>query len=103
MMPDFYTRPNIYTTGMPQADEESVAVLRRIKDKPDAMVTIYRAVPKEINRINPGDWVTLSPSYADSHLLSNLEEGHVISMKIPAKNLWFDGDSINEFGYDPID
>ena len=102
MMPDFYTRPNIYTTGMPQADEESVAVLRRIKDKPDAMVTIYRAVPKEIDRINPGDWVTLSPSYANTHLLSNLEGGHVISMKIPAKNLWFDGDSINEFGYDPI-
>jgi hypothetical protein len=103
MMPDFYTRPNIYTTGMPQADQESVAALARIKDKPDAMITIYRAVPKEVEKINPGDWVTLSPSYADSHLLSNLEEGHVISMKIPAKNLWFDGDSINEFGYDPVD
>jgi hypothetical protein len=102
MMPDFYTRPNIYTTGMPQADQESVAALARIKNKPDAMITIYRAVPKEVEKINPGDWVTLSPSYADSHLLSNLEEGHVISMKIPAKDLWFDGDSINEFGYDPV-
>jgi hypothetical protein len=102
MMPDFYTRSNIYTTGMPQADGESVAALTRIKNKPDAMVTIYRAVPKEVDKINPGDWVTLSPSYADSHLLSNLEEGHVISMKIPAKDLWFDGDSINEFGYDPV-
>jgi SPP1 gp7 family putative phage head morphogenesis protein len=103
MMPDFYARPNIYTTGMDQSDRESVAVLQRIKDKPDQTVTIYRAVPKEVDKINPGDWVTLSPSYADSHLLSNLEEGHVISMKIPAKNLWFDGDSINEFGYDPVD
>jgi hypothetical protein len=102
MMPDFYARPNIYTTGMDQSDRESVAALQRIKNKPNEMVTIYRAVPKEVDRINPGDWVTLSPSYADSHLLSNLEEGHVISMKIPAKDLWFDGDSINEFGYDPV-
>ena len=102
MMPDFYERPEIYTTGMPQADKESVSVLMRIKGKPDAPVTIYRAVPTGADEINPGDWVTLSPSYAESHLLSNLEAGHVISMKIPARDLWFDGDSINEFGYDPV-
>lgn len=102
MMPDFYERPNIYTTGMPEADKESVSVLMRIKGKPDAPVTIYRAVPESVDEINPGDWVTLSPSYAKSHLLSNLEAGHVISQTIPASDLWFDGDSINEFGYDPV-
>ena len=103
LMPDFYTRPDIYTTGMPEADRESVAVLLSIKDKPEAMVTIYRAVPEGVNQINPGDWVTLSPSYAETHLLSNLEGGRVISARIPAKDLWFDANSINEFGYDPID
>ena len=103
MMPDFYARPNIYTTGMDQSDKESVAALLAIRNKPDALVTIYRAVPKDVKQINAGDWVTLSPSYADSHLLSNLEEGHVIKKKIPARDLWFDGDSINEFGYDPVD
>jgi hypothetical protein len=102
MMPDFYERPNIYTTGMPQADKESVSALMRIKGKPDAPVTIYRAVPEGADEINPGDWVTLSPSYAKSHLMSNLEAGHVISQTIPASDLWFDGDSINEFGYDPV-
>ena len=102
MMPDFYERPNIYTTGMPQADKESVSVLMRIRGKPEAPVTIYRAVPEGANEINPGDWVTLSPSYAKSHLMSNLEAGHVISQTIPASDLWFDGDSINEFGYDPV-
>jgi hypothetical protein len=102
MMPDFYERPNIYTTGMPEADKESVSALMRIKGKPDAPVTIYRAVPEGVDEINPGDWVTLSPSYAKSHLMSNLEAGHVISQTIPASDLWFDGDSINEFGYDPV-
>jgi hypothetical protein len=104
MMPDFYARPNIYTTGMPQADKESLDVLRRIKDKPEELVTIYRAVPTGVNQINPGDWVTLSPSYAETHLAGNVQGGgRVISMQIRAKDLWFDGDSINEFGYDPVD
>jgi hypothetical protein len=102
MMPDFYERPNIYTTGMPEADKESVSALMRIKGKPDAPVTIYRAVPEGASEINPGDWVTLSPTYAKQHLMSNLEAGHVISQVIPASDLWFDGDSINEFGYDPV-
>ena len=103
MMPDFYERPNIYTTGMPTADKESVSALMAIRGKPTKPVTIYRAVPESVNEINPGDWVTMSPSYAKQHLLSNLEAGHVISRTIPAGDLWFDGDSINEFGYDPVD
>jgi hypothetical protein len=102
MMPDFYERPNIYTTGMPTADKESVSALMAIRGKPNKPVTIYRAVPEGANEINPGDWVTMSPSYAKQHLLSNLEAGHVISRTIPAGDLWFDGDSINEFGYDPV-
>lgn len=102
LMPDFYTRPNIYTTGMPQADKESVRVIQAIRNKPEAMVTIYRAVPTGVEDINPGDWVTLSRSYAETHLVSNVDGGHVISMKVPAKDLWFDGNSINEFGYDPV-
>jgi hypothetical protein len=102
MMPDFYERPNIYTTGMPTADKESVSALMAIRGKPAKPVTIYRAVPEGVNEINPGDWVTMSPTYAKQHLLSNLEAGHVISRTIPAGDLWFDGDSINEFGYDPV-
>lgn len=103
MMPDFYERPNIYTTGMPQADKESVSALMAIRGKPTKPVTIYRAVPEGVDKINPGDWVTMSPTYAKQHLLSNLEAGRVISRTIPAGDLWFDGDSINEFGYDPTD
>jgi len=103
MMPDFYERPNIYTTGMPTADKESVSALMAIRGKPTKPVTIYRAVPEGVDEINPGDWVTMSPTYAKQHLLSNLEAGHVISRTIPAGDLWFDGDSINEFGYDPVD
>jgi hypothetical protein len=103
MMPGFYDNPNLYGSGYAQADKESRRVLVSIKDKPDAPVTIYRAVPEGADSINSGDWVTLSPTYAQEHLRSNLTNGgKVISMTVPAKDLWFDGNSINEFGYDPV-
>jgi hypothetical protein len=104
MMPGFYENPNRYGSGYAQADKESRSVLMSIRGKPNAPVTIYRAVPEGVDKINPGDWVTLSPTYAKEHGRSNVSSGFdVLSKVIPAKDLWFDGDSINEFGYDPVD
>ena len=104
MMPGFYEKPQLYGSAYEQSDKESRSVLMSIRDKPNAPVTIYRAVPESVDKINPGDWVTLSPTYAKEHLRSNLSSGgKVLSQVIPAKDLWFDGNSINEFGYDPTD
>ncbi len=104
MMPGFYENPNLYGSGYAQADKESRSAIMAIRGKPNAPVTIYRAVPEGVDKINPGDWVTLSPTYAKEHGRSNVSSGFdVLSKVIPAKDLWFDGDSINEFGYDPVD
>ncbi len=104
MMPGFYENPNLYGSGYAQADKESRSAIMAIRGKPNAPVTIYRAVPEGVDKINPGDWVTLSPTYAKEHGRSNVSSGFdVLSKVIPAKNLWFNGDSINEFGYDPTD
>lgn len=102
MMPGFYEKPQLYGSAYEQSDKESRSVLMSIKDKPNAPVTIYRAVPEGVDKINPGDWVTLSPTYAKDHLRSNVSGGKILSQVIPAKDLWFDGNSINEFGYDPV-
>jgi hypothetical protein len=104
MMPGFYENPKLYGSGYAQSDKESRAAIVAIQGKPNAPVTIYRAVPEGVDKINPGDWVTLSPTYAKEHLQSNvLNGGKILSQVIPAKNLWFNGDSVNEFGYDPVD
>jgi hypothetical protein len=103
MMPGFYEKPQLYGSAYEQSDKESRSVLMSIRDKPNAPVTIYRAVPESVDKINPGDWVTLSPTYAKEHLRSNVSGGKILSQVIPAKDLWFDGNSINEFGYDPTD
>lgn len=51
--------------------------------------------------INKGDWVTLSRSYAKEHGESNLNNKYIIISKtIRADQLFTDGNSLNEFGYD---
>lgn len=107
MMPQFYEHPEWYTIHsgdeFEKASKESVAAVMAMRDNPDAVVTIYRAVPTSVSEINRGDFITLSPTYAAMHNESSLNsEGHVISMEVTAKDLWFNGDSINEFGYDPV-
>jgi hypothetical protein len=51
--------------------------------------------------INNGDWVTLSRNYAKEHGESALDGKYkIISKKVPARKLFTDGNSIQEFGYD---
>jgi len=85
-------------------DNESVRIAQSFRGKPDADVTIYRAVPKDekITAINPGDWVTINKDYARTHGESNLPEGYkIISQKVKAKDIWTNADSVHEYGYDP--
>jgi hypothetical protein len=58
--------------------------------------------PKPKLQINKGDWVTISRAYAVGHGKSNLRNGYQILTKtVKAKDLYTDGDSIMEFGYNP--
>lgn len=53
-------------------------------------------------KINPGDWVTISLPYAKQHGFSNLNNKYkILSKTVPAKDLWWEGGDINEWGYWP--
>lgn len=98
---DFYEHPEYYSQIKNQGDygnatRESFAVLQKIKGKPEAEVTIYRASPSK--ELNNGDWVTLSKKYAEIHAKDSMP---VNSYKVKAKDIQFAGDDINEFGYYP--
>ena len=93
-----------YGTGDTKLDKESFAIAQRMRNKPDEMIDIYRAVPNDadIGAINAGDWVTINPNYAKQHGESNLPEGYkILSQKVPAKSVWTNADSIHEYGYWP--
>lgn len=106
MLPEDIYDPRVqlryYGTGMDEADRQSFAKVNAAKGRPGKVMHIYRAAPKGVNKINPGDWVTPSQLYARQHNVSNLNgQGHVISKIVPAKELWTNGDSINEWGWYP--
>jgi hypothetical protein len=93
----------LYGTGMPESDRESFAALNAaLEGGPNTPITVYRAVPVGVNVINRGDWVTPSRTYAEMHAAGNLPagvKGHVLAQTVPARSLWWNGDSINEWGY----
>lgn len=166
---------DMYTGSLDQAiqyygeagpsDWSAISTIRQFKDKPNATLTVYRAVPKtasekkleeidksirhmtklaftqsppsdapeyinEIHRkngykadttlgmlyeiregiaknqkgykINPGDWVTTVKSYAVEHGKAHLNNDYkVLKKKVKAKDLFTDGNSIYEWGWQP--
>lgn len=103
--PKFYDHLSDYYDGGRKGTEwdlESAAAIKKVRGKPDVKVTIYRAVPGGVGDINAGDWVTLSPAYARQHIESNGGKGwKVLSLDVPVREVWWNGDSINEFGWNP--
>ena len=99
---DVYTHPDYsISSGRiksgDKAANESWDALQKIKGKPDAEITVYRA--GRADKLNNGDWVTFSKDYAKQSLEGDVEK--VYSFKVKAKDVIFAGDDINEFGYYP--
>jgi hypothetical protein len=91
-----------YGTGSDAMDKQTMGLLQSLRGKPDADVTIYRAVPKGVDNLNAGDWVTVNKQYAEDHGESALGgDFDIIEEKVKAKDIFTNGDSIHEFGYDP--
>lgn len=100
---DIYTGNAVRYFGVgSDYDQEAVDIIQQMAGDPDGMVTIYRAVPEGVDDINPRDWVTTTKQYALDHIGG--DEGYkVISKEVKAKDVFTDGNSIHEFGYDPTD
>lgn len=99
-MPGVFEHPEWYLNLHEKYNKESLNVLKKIRNNPEAELTIYRATIG--NKINSGDWVTPSKSYAEYHNNSQFDgKGNIIGMKVKAKDIQFAGDDINEWGYFP--
>lgn len=97
---DFYQHPEYYGNMKEKTYQESFNAIKQARNNPNGKVIIYRATTG--NKINEGDWITLSKSYAEQHNESSLEgKGKVIKMEVPIKDVRFAGDDFNEFGYFP--
>jgi len=95
-------------------DNDAYSKVTRVKNKPNEMVSIHRAVPTSVYKealkkeaplkhmIRKGDWVAINKEYAKAHGESVLNGDYKIaSMRVPAKHVWTNADSIHEWGYHP--
>lgn len=90
----------LYGTGL--NDVETFNIIKQFKNKPNSIVTIYRAVPPNVTEINPGDWVAITKKYGLVHKRhSGKSDWKILSKKVMAKDVVTNGDSWDEWGYDP--
>lgn len=102
--------PRYYMYDNPIGKESLAAInniqqkIKTAKDRKKLTVKVYRAVPNDVSAdslIN-GDWVTFSKNYAIVHGENRFGEGEykIIEQEVPIKDVWWDGNDINEWGYD---
>ena len=105
---DIYSANGLRYYGNPnnKFDRESYEIIQKARGNPDMEITIYRAVPKGVKDINSGDFVTPSKTYAEDHASygygpTGKDSGDVISKKVKVKDIYSEGNDLNEFGYFP--
>lgn len=113
---DFWEHPEWYTNIRNSSEtRESYHAMKPAIDKykrlmaegkteeaENVTITMYRGVDKTANKreasFRNGDWITPSRSYA--LLSAPYGKARVISQEVKLKDIWWDGNSINEWGYD---
>lgn len=86
-----------------QYEKESIDNINKALKNPEHKITIYRAIPNSVEEgsIRNGDWVTPSRSYAEYHIgLQEWDGGRIIEQEVSLDDIWWDGNDINEWGYD---
>ena len=104
---DIFAHPDKYSQGLPTSKESGKAIQTAIDDirngKKDVKIKVYRAVPTTVKegKLRNGDWVTPSKRYAELHGDNRLEGKYrIIEDEVPASDLWWDSNDVNEWGYD---
>lgn len=93
----------IPASGRDKASLESIRNLNDAVKSGKKTIKMYRAVDGIVREdsFRNGDWVTPSREYAERHILmQDWESGRVIEQEVPIDDIWWNGDDINEWGYD---
>lgn len=104
---DYFDNPRAYMNNTAYGLESAHVIknaLDAIKNgEKDVKVKVYRAVPTSVKegKLRNGDWVTPSKKYAEMHGYNRLDGKYrIIEDEVPANQLWWDGNDVNEFGFD---
>lgn len=95
--------PNGYYSANKMQRESIIAIREAIK-KGNRKITVYRSVPDYVEEgsLRNGDWVTPSLSYAKDNATIHGwgTKYRIIEQEVDFDELWWDGNDVNEWGYD---
>lgn len=104
---DYFENLRAYGMNTPEGRESAAAINSAINairtNGRIPKINVFRAVPTGVkeNNIRNADWVTPSKKYAQMHGENRLEGNYrLIEQEIRANDLWWDGNNINEWGFD---
>ncbi len=81
---------------------ERSAYYDKISNEVDRLKALPLETGRAVPKINPGDWVTIDRSYAKEHGETTLSgDFRVVGKNVKAQDIFTNGDSIHEWGYDP--
>ncbi|MBQ8051630.1 MAG: hypothetical protein IJ197_08690 [Bacteroidaceae bacterium] len=93
----------IPASGRDKATLASLNNLRSAVKGKKRTIKMYRAVDASVKEdsFRNGDWVTPSREYAEQHIgLQDWKKGRIIEQEVSIDDVWWNGDDINEWGYD---
>lgn len=101
---DVYSHPEWYAFGEREPYyRETIRVFLSVRNRPDAEVTVYRAIPHGVpDGLHRGDWVALSRHLARQHGMHATDPAQdwpVISRIVKARDVMTGGSDIMEWGY----
>ena len=86
-----------------KATLESIRNISNVVKGNKSTIKMYRAVPADIKEgsFRNGDWITPSRQYAEHHIeLQDWKGGRIIEQEVSVDDIWWNGDDINEWGFD---
>ena len=97
---DYWTKPQYYQYS--DEEYESFYTVKKALNSPTGVIRMYRAVPKGVKEsgFRNGDWITPSRAYAKQEGMSIPGGYRIITQEVKTKDVWWDGNSICEFGFD---
>lgn len=108
---DYWTKPEWYQHSPEEWEswriiKEAITKVDNLskegKDTDKVKIWVYRAIPKNIkdSEVRNGDWVSPSRAYAINEGKMIPEGYRIISQLVKVKDIYWDGNSIGELGYD---
>ena len=94
---------NGYSSASP-LQRTSISALRDAISSGKRKIKVYRSVPTDVKEgsLRDGDWVTPSKAYAEENAAIHGwgDNYRIIEQEVDFDELWWDGNDINEWGYD---